>query len=106
MDNDYNKYRDITEVLKVLAHPVRLCIVKNLMEQGGCNVGHMHTCLGVPQSTVSQHLQKLRLAGIIEGDRKGVEINYRLKNVGLINLINSIIAVYKEQNNNSQEENV
>lgn len=93
MDNDYKKYCEITEVLKVLAHPVRLCIVKNLMERGECNVGHMHTCLDVPQSTVSQHLQKLRLAGIIEGNRKGVEINYRLKNKELVNLINLILAI-------------
>ena len=29
MDTDYMKYSEITEILKVLAHPIRLCIVKN-----------------------------------------------------------------------------
>ena len=91
MDTDYMRYSDIAEVLKVLAHPIRLCIVKSLLENGECNVGHMYTCLQLPQSTVSQHLQRLRFAGIIEGNRKGLEINYRIKNETIANLINSIL---------------
>jgi len=65
MDTDYMKYNEFAELLKVLAHPIRLCIAKSLLNQGGCNVGHMQTCLAVPQSTVSQHQQKLRYAGVI-----------------------------------------
>ncbi len=80
MDNDYTKYNDIAEVLKVLAHPVRICIVKGLLEKGECNVSHMQNCLDMPQSTISQHLQKLRSAGIIEGDRNGLQINYHVSN--------------------------
>ena len=57
MDMDMNKYNEISEVLKALAHPVRLCIVRGLLEKGGCNVCHMQECLGMPQSTTSQHLQ-------------------------------------------------
>jgi len=93
MDTDYMKYNNIAEILKVLAHPLRICIVKNLLENGECNVGYMHTCLEVPQSTVSQHLQKLRYAGIIEGKRHGLEINYKIKNQQMGNLINSIFNI-------------
>lgn len=78
MDNDIKKYNDVAELLKVLAHPVRLCIVKGLLGKGKCNVTYMQGCLDMPQSTVSQHLQKLRTAGIIEGERSGLEINYRV----------------------------
>jgi len=87
------KYNNIAEILKVLAHPLRICIVKNLLENGECNVGYMYTCLEVPQSTVSQHLQKLRYAGIIEGRRHGLEINYKIKNQQMGNLINSIFNI-------------
>ncbi|MCS4454225.1 metalloregulator ArsR/SmtB family transcription factor [Clostridium botulinum] len=80
MDNDYAKYNDIAELLKVLAHPVRICIVKGLLEKGECNVSHMQNCLDMPQSTISQHLQKLKSAGIIEGDRNGLQINYHVSN--------------------------
>ena len=78
MDMDMNKYNEISEVLKALAHPVRLCIVRGLLEKGGCNVCHMQECLGMPQSTTSQHLQKLRSAGIISGQRKGLEVTYQV----------------------------
>lgn len=78
MEQDISKFNENAELLKVLAHPVRLCIVKGLIGKGQCNVGYMQNCLGVPQSTVSQHLQKLRTAGIIEGERNGLEINYRV----------------------------
>lgn len=76
MDNDYTKYNDVAEMLKVLAHPVRLCIINGLLREGSCNVTHMQCCLNIPQSTLSQHLQKLRSAKIIEGKRNGLEINY------------------------------
>lgn len=79
MDSNYKDYEDLSELIKAMAHPVRLCIIKGLMETGGCTVTHMQNCLGAPQSTISQHIQKLKAAGIIEGDRNGVEIIYTLK---------------------------
>jgi ArsR family transcriptional regulator len=48
----------------------------------------MQSCLGTPQSTVSQHIQKLKAAGIIEGRRNGLEIYYRVKNEKIAMLIN------------------
>ncbi|MCB2293498.1 metalloregulator ArsR/SmtB family transcription factor [Clostridium algoriphilum] len=93
MDADYIKYSEITEILKVLAHPIRLCIVKGILDQGQCNVSHMQTCLKIPQSTVSQHLQKLRYAGVIEGNRKGLEVNYKITDERIIKLINSILIL-------------
>ncbi|WP_035144999.1 ArsR/SmtB family transcription factor [Clostridium tetanomorphum] len=89
MVNNYNidDFNHIAEILKVLAHPVRLCIVKGLIEKGQCNVTHMQNCLEMPQSTISQHLQKLRTAGIIKGERNGLEINYRICDKKICNLI-------------------
>ncbi|MBE6052884.1 MAG: helix-turn-helix transcriptional regulator [Clostridium sartagoforme] len=78
MDSNYKQYEDVAEFLKVLAHPVRLCIVKNLLEKGCCNVTDMHSCLCMPQSTISQHLQKLKSIGIIKGERNGLEIVYEV----------------------------
>jgi len=46
------------------------------MDEEGCNVSHMQECLEIPQSTLSQHLAKLRNLGILEGERNGVEVNY------------------------------
>jgi Predicted transcriptional regulators len=80
MDTNYNNYNEQAEMLKVIAHPVRLCIIRGLLNKGECNVTYMQSCLGAPQSTISQHLQKLRMAGIIEGRRNGLEIYYQVSN--------------------------
>ncbi|SHL38592.1 ArsR family transcriptional regulator [Anaerocolumna jejuensis DSM 15929] len=91
MDNNINRYAEAAEMLKVLAHPVRLCIVNGLLEKGECNVSYMQSCLKTPQSTVSQHLQKLKAAGIIEGRREGLEIFYRISNEKVAELIRILI---------------
>ncbi len=79
-------YDQKSELIKAIAHPVRLCIVKGLIENQ-CNVTHMQQCLNIPQSTVSQHLSKLKAAGIIKGERKGLEICYRVVNQEVIKII-------------------
>lgn len=68
------------ELLKALSHPVRLCIVKGLLEADGSNVTNMYSCLNMPQSTISQHLAKLKSSGIITGERNGLEITYKVCN--------------------------
>lgn len=80
MDGNFKKYEQDAELLKVLAHPVRLCIVNGLLNKGKCNVSKMQECLQIPQSTVSQHLQKLKAAGIIAGQRNGLEVSYIVSN--------------------------
>ena len=67
------------ELLKALAHPVRLCIVKGLLDRGECNVGNMQGCLGLPQSTISQNLAKLRVSGIVTARREGLEVFYSVE---------------------------
>jgi DNA-binding transcriptional ArsR family regulator len=76
---DMKNYIQKSDLLKAIAHPVRLCIIRGLINQQ-CNVTKMQECLNLPQSTVSQHLAKLKSAGIIEGERKGLEICYKVVN--------------------------
>ncbi len=64
-------------MLKALSHPVRLLIVKNLMTHQ-CNVSNLEKMAGLSQSGVSQHLRILRLSGIIEPERVGKEICYKI----------------------------
>ena len=71
---------------------MRLCIVKGLVEQGECNVNKMQACLQIPQLTISQHLGKLRSAGIIKGNRHGVEIFYQVVNEDLKKIINALFS--------------
>lgn len=74
-----DKLNSNANILKVISHPTRLCIVCKLM-LGDLNVSQMQNCLNKPQSTVSQHLAILKSRGIIEGKRHGVEVFYSLVN--------------------------
>jgi len=62
-------------LLKALAHPTRLRIIKHLINNG-CNVTNIVEFLGVPQATISQHLTILKANGIIKGKRNGSVICY------------------------------
>lgn len=90
MNKDFQQYTEIAEVLKALAHPVRICIVRGLMNKGSCNVSYMQDCLNLPQSTISQHLQKLKALGIIQGERNGLQINYKICNETIVNIVNAM----------------
>ncbi len=85
------KFEEIAELLKVIAHPVRLCIVNGLLEKGTCNVSFIQNCLNTPQSTISQHLQRLRSAGIVEGKRDGTEIYYSIADKRIANLVKDLL---------------
>jgi DNA-binding transcriptional ArsR family regulator len=70
-------YEAFSEMLKALAHPARLKIVSGLLKDE-CNVGQIQKNLGLPQSTISQHLRVLKSAGIIRGRRQGTRTCYRV----------------------------
>jgi DNA-binding transcriptional ArsR family regulator len=65
------------EIMRALAHPVRLKIVDTLRGGELCVKG-LEEALGVSQSSVSQHLSRLRYAGLIEFERRGHLVCYRL----------------------------
>lgn len=74
---EQQKFMRRAEVLKALAHPVRLQILQELCV---CktNVTALYTRIGVPQSTISRHLAVLKSAGVVSGERHGLEIDYSL----------------------------
>jgi ArsR family transcriptional regulator, arsenate/arsenite/antimonite-responsive transcriptional repressor len=67
---------ELARLSKALAHPVRVRIVRYLLEQEECMVGAIVEELPLAQSTVSQHLKVLREAGLIYGEVDGPRICY------------------------------
>jgi len=65
------------EVLKTLANPRRLEIIHRLA-QGPCEVRRLAEDLGAPQPNISQHLAVLRSTGLVDAERDGREVRYRL----------------------------
>ena len=93
-------YQDLitskAELLKTISHPIRLCLVKKLSDRESCNVTYFTECMGVNQSTISQHLAKLRDIGIVGCIRDGQNINYYLKNEE----VKMIVKLMFEENKN------
>ena len=76
--SDQEAIAEKAALLKALSNPVRLCIVKELLKRGSTIVSSMQNCLNLSQSTVSQHLARLRDLGIIQGERRGTRVHYRV----------------------------
>lgn len=84
---DFESY---SQIFKALAHPLRLQIACGLMTKKECNVSTMVEKLGVSQPMVSQHLNILKNAGIIESQRKGTQICYSVTNKKVKKIIESM----------------
>ena len=70
-------YEKESELLKALGHPIRLRIVLGLMNDER-NVNKIMDVIGIPQSTASQHLGKLKDKGILVARKDGVMICYKV----------------------------
>lgn len=63
---------------KVLSHPARIAIIQLLSEKKSCISGSIAHELPLGRSTVCQHLQELKNAGLIKGEINGLNVNYCL----------------------------
>ena len=86
---DPMKYEELAEKLKVLGHPVRLCIICGIMEKQ-CHVNEICKEVGVPQPVISLHLAKLKAAGIVSGTRQGHHIHYEIIDQTVVRIIKLI----------------
>jgi len=66
----------IASIAKVLGHPARIAILQHLIEKNICICGDLVEEIGLAQSTISQHLKELKLAGIIKGNIEGSSVCY------------------------------
>lgn len=73
-------YEEKSSLLKVMSNPIRLCILHKLLIKGECNVSYLTECLCASQSTISQHLGKMRDLGIVSVKYEGTFSNYKLNN--------------------------
>ena len=58
----------IARFAKALGHPVRIAILQMLAKQTCCYHGDMSEVLPIAKSTLSQHLNELKDAGLIQGN--------------------------------------
>lgn len=67
------------KIVKAMAHPTRLFIVDQLAKADEKCVCELTEMIGADMSTVSKHLAVLKSAGIIQDEKRGSQVYYRLR---------------------------
>jgi len=90
------------KVIKAMAHASRLFIIHQLSfgEQCVCELRDM---VGADMSTVSKHLSVLKNAGIVETEKRGVQVFYTLKVPCVLNFMTCVEAVLQRSAADSAE---
>lgn len=86
---NYQIAQHVAEVLRAVAHPIRLQIVE-LLEHGELCVGDIVEKLAVPQSVASQQLGLMRDKQVLQCRRDGTKAFYSIKNRNVINLLHCV----------------
>lgn len=68
----------LKETFKALSDETRVRILKLLQQREIC-VCELMQVLGMPQSTLSRHMNMLRRAGLVKGRRQGKWVYWRLE---------------------------
>ena len=79
----------VVEVLKAVAHPVRLQIIELLETKEMC-VGDIVMALGGKQAITSQQLNMMKDKGVLNCRRDGTKVYYRIENKNVIKLLSCI----------------
>ncbi len=66
----------LASLAKAVGHPARVRIMRLLIERNSCICGDIVDEIPLAQSTVSQHLKQLQVAGLIQGEIDGPRVCY------------------------------
>jgi ArsR family transcriptional regulator len=102
-DKQLAKYEVRAKIIKALAHPARLMIVDELAQNGERCVCELTEMVGSDMSTVSRHLAQLKQAGLLEDEKRGKMIFYRLRVKCLSNFFECVESVVRANAETQQQ---
>lgn len=86
-----------SDMLKALAHPLRIEIVNFLQNDEKMTVSQIQKHLNITQSATSHHLGILKYNGIVTSQRDGKKMYYELKHQRLSQVIKCIATCASEE---------
>lgn len=86
------QFKAQAQVFKALAHPGRLLMVEELSRGERC-VCELAALVGSEMPTVSRHLAQLRNAGIVQDEKRGAQVFYRLMTPCVMNFFQCVASV-------------
>jgi DNA-binding transcriptional ArsR family regulator len=92
------KFTDLTpeqldlaaNMLKAIAHPVRISILNCLEDGKKLTVSEIHSILEIEQATASHHLGILKDKGVLSSKREGKNTYYYLKHNNLSSIVDCV----------------
>lgn len=84
----------MAQILKTIAHPVRLDILELLETKESLTVGEIKESLGQPVETsmLSHHLIKMKDKGVLESQKQGKFIYYKLRDQHILQIFDCMEA--------------
>ncbi|NQT13983.1 MAG: helix-turn-helix transcriptional regulator [Planctomycetes bacterium] len=89
------RYEARAKIVKAMAHPTRLFIVDELSQSGERCVCELTEMVGADMSTVSKHLSVLRGVGIVEDEKRGSQVYYKLAMPCMLRFFDCVESVLK-----------
>jgi ArsR family transcriptional regulator len=83
---------DFVPILKALADETRFRIINLLLSHDLC-VGALANHLGISKAAVSQHLQTLRKAGLVRGEKRGYWTHYSVDKTAIHRIAEDLIRM-------------
>ena len=80
-------------MLKLLANAKRLMILCHLIK-GEKSVGQLSDLVGLSQSALSQHLAKMRDLKIVDADKQGQMVYYKISNHEVEAILSTLYLIY------------
>ena len=84
----------IASLLKSVAHPIRIKVIRLIFENESLSVRQIHTLLNIDQPVVSLHLGILKKHGVINSKKEGKNSYYYIVNRSIIQIIEIISNDY------------
>ena len=94
--DDAERLEAAAAVLALLADRTRLALLRQLVD-GEADVATLTARCGAARPSVSQHLAKLRLAGLVTARKEGRHVFYALKHGHLKRLVTEALSVADHQ---------
>jgi len=92
-DLPQDKVKEASQGLRAIAHELRLSVLCLLLDGPMC-VHELMEATGAAQSNLSQHLTKMRLLGIVENEKRGQQVFYRINNPAFADLVHALKRIY------------
>lgn len=81
------KFEKAAYILKAVAHPTRLAIIQLLEQEDGLSVNEICEALDCEQSLISHHLINMKLRGILQSSKDGLNMYYSLKEHDVVKIL-------------------